>query len=76
MPTSEEARAKALAHTARMMKTILDEGAVPLIVIAARPEDDSTVLIAWPNAKNKLIAQVLEETLHTIRLQPERFEDN
>jgi len=76
MPTSEEARAKALAHTARMMKTILDEGAVPLIVIAARPEDDTTMVIAWPEATNKLIAKILEETLHKVRLQPERFEDN
>lgn len=76
MATHEEASAKALTHTANMMTTILDQGAVPLIVIAARPEDESIVVIGYPGSNNKTIIQVLEETLSKLRLQPEKFEEN
>ena len=76
MASHDEALAKTLVHTARMMKTLLAEGSVPLIVIAARPEDESTVLVAYPGASKQTIVEILEETLEKVRLQPGKQEYN
>jgi arabinogalactan endo-1,4-beta-galactosidase len=71
-----EERKNNIAHTASMMKTVLNEGAVPLIVIAARPEDETTILVAWPGATNKAMANILESAVKEVRLTAEKHESN
>jgi hypothetical protein len=67
MQAPEIAYAKAIEHSASMVQATLEQAAVPLLIIAARPEDESMILVAFPGASDGTVAHLLEEALRAAR---------
>ena len=69
MQAPEIAYAKAIEHSAAMITTTLEQAAVPLLIVAARPEDESMILVVFPGASDCTVVHLLEQALRAARLK-------